>query len=442
MKQIIYILTGISLVIGLSACEMHDELKGKNTLSEDEGLISLDLLAQDYSHIITRGAFPDEEVNVENYMIQIIDVSTENVVKESTYSELKADGGTVKLTAGKYRVKAYNYEGEHVGASTRPYFKGQTEFQILPGKTTTVNTTCRLSCLEVNLSLDKSFGENFKDNYAIIITNGSTGNYAFSKENVGKKVYFNVPESASSILMSVKVTTIDGTDIAQTYTITKPENSENNNQLENGDSFKITVNPGDDPVIDPVTKINLGITVDLTWVETGTTIEIPTDNIVFNPGGGGTDPDPEQPEDQDLTITGVDPVNFSAAAVMEDQTKIPNVVVNLQAKKGIKNLVVEISSTLGSFGDIINSMGLASFDLLNLTEQQLEVLGVDGGLGIYNPADWVTERTSFDFVLTNFMALLANSEIGCGPGEYYFKMTLTDTANNSIDKILTVTVGN
>lgn len=73
MKQITYILTGISLVIGLSACEMRDELKGKNALNDNEGLVSLDLLTQDYSNIvISRGAFPDEEVNVENYTVQIV----------------------------------------------------------------------------------------------------------------------------------------------------------------------------------------------------------------------------------------------------------------------------------------------------------------------------------------------------------------------------------
>ncbi|MEY8706329.1 DUF4493 domain-containing protein [Bacteroides faecichinchillae] len=435
MKQITYILTGISLVIGLSACEMRDELKGKNALNDNEGLVSLDLLAQDYSNIITsRGAFPDEEVNVENYTVQIVNASTDGVVKETSYGDLRAEGGSVKLTAGKYRVRAYNYNGENVGASERPYFKGQTDFQILPGKTTTVNTTCRLSCVEVNLILAKSFEEYFKDDYTITITNGGAGNYVFKKENVGKKIYFNVPENASSILMSVKATTsTDGTDIAQSYTITKPENSENSSKLENGDSFKVTINPGDNPVIDPVTKINLGITVDLTWTETGTTVEIPTENIVFNPGGDSEGGDTNKGE---MNVVGLDKT-YSFVALSED---VPTVKVDFSVPNGIKKLLVRINSDNEGFMGTLEVFGLGGeFDLANPGD----LLGVlsgsletQEGIGLIDANDPIKDKTSYSFDVTSFMSLLGLY----GASENTFTITVSDGINSDIQGDLKVNV--
>lgn len=437
MKQITTsILTGVMLVIGLSACEMRDELKGKNELKENEGLVSLDLQAQDYSNIITsRGTFPDEDVNVENYTVQIMEAATERVVKETTYSALQAEGGTVKLVAGKYRVKAYNYDGENVGASERPYFKGQSDFQILPGKTTTVNTTCRLGCMEVSLNLDRTFGENFKDDYMITITNGGTGNYVFNKENIDKKVYFSVPEGASSILMSVKATTSgDGTDIAQSYTITKPGNSENSNLLENGDAFKIIVNPGDAPIIDPVTKINLGITVELTWTERGETIEIPTENITFNPGGGGSEG--EETNKGEMTVTGLDKT-YSFVAMSGD---VPTVKVDFQVPNGIKKLLVKIDSNNQGFMDTLAGFGLhEEFDLADPGE----LLGVlsgsldDGeGIGLIDANDPIKDKTSYSFDVTSFMSLLGLY----GASENTFIITVSDGVNLDIKGALNVNV--
>ena len=435
MKKMIYILTGLSLVIGLSACEMRDELKGKKELNENEGLVNLDLLAQDYPNIVsTRGSFPAEEVAVENYTVQILDAVAETVVKECTYSQLMAEGGTVKLTAGKYRVQAYNFDGEKMGASERPFFKGVTDFQILPGKTTTVNTTCRLSCLEVNLSLDKTFSENFQDNYTITISNGGTGNYIYTKNSKSNKIYLNIPENSNSVLMSVKATTIDNINIAQSYTIKKPENAENSSQLENGDSFKITINPGDSPVIDPVTKFNLGVTVDLTWIETGATIEIPTENIVFNPGGGN-EPGGGDDNKGEIVVTGLNKTYSFASS-----GSIPTVEVNFSVPNGIQKMLVKIQSDNEGFSDALAGFGLGGeFDLANPGD----LLGVlsgslaDGeGIGLIDANDPIKGKTSYKFDITSFMGMLGLF----GASANTFTITISDGVNADVTGVLTINV--
>lgn len=432
MKKMIYVLAGLGLAVGLSACEMRDELKGGKELNESEGLVSLALLTQDYPNIVsTRSYFPAEEVAVENYTVQISDAVTEAVVKECTYSQLIAEGGTVKLTEGKYRVQAYNFDGENMGASERPFFKGMTDFQILPGKMTTVNTTCRLSCLEVNLILDKTFTEKFKDNYAITISNGSTGNYIYTKE-ANNKIYFTIPENANNVLMSVKATTTDDVNIAQTYTIKKPGNAGNNGQLENGDSFKITINPGDSPVIDPITKFDMGVTVDLTWIETGATIEIPTENIVFNPGGEN-EPDDNKGE---IVVTGLSKTYF----VVANSEDVPTVEVDFSVPNGIQKMLIKIQSNNEGFVEALDGFGLGEeFDLANpgdLLDVLSGSLEEQEGIGLIDANDPIKGKTSYKFNLTSFMGLLGMF----GDSANTFTITVSDGINADATGVLTVIV--
>ncbi len=234
--------------------------------------------------------------------------------------------------------------------------------------------------------------------------------------------------------MSVKATTsTDGTDIAQSYTIPKPENSENSSKLENGDSFKVTINPGDNPVIDPVTKINLGITVDLTWTETGTTVEIPTENIVFNPGGDSEGGDTNKGE---MNVVGLDKT-YSFVALSED---VPTVKVDFSVPNGIKKLLVRINSDNEGFMGTLEVFGLGGeFDLANPGD----LLGVlsgsletQEGIGLIDANDPIKDKTSYSFDVTSFMSLLGLY----GASENTFTITVSDGINSDIQGDLKVNV--
>ena len=131
----------------------------------------------------------------------------------------------------------------------------------------------------------------------------------FEKEQLGKTFFFKVPEKKNSVQLTVKATTTANTQIAQNYTVTKPADAEGNSNLVSGDEFTVNIDAGNEPSVDPTTQIELNISVDLTMNETGLTIEIPTENIVFN-GDGGSTPDPDVPDPDDpgkdqITVTGL-----------------------------------------------------------------------------------------------------------------------------------------
>ena len=98
--------------------------------------------------------------------------------------------------------------------------------------------------------------------------------------------------------------------------------------------------------------------------ETGLTIEIPTENIVFN-GDGGSTPDPDVPDPDDpgkdqITVTGLgETYNLPLS---EGQ----KVLVNISAPKGITKLLVKIDSDNEEFMATLGGFGLAEeFDIAN-----------------------------------------------------------------------------
>ena len=70
---------------------------------------------------------------------------------------MKNENGKVVLPLGEgsYAVTAYNYEGENVTVSERPYFKGEQTFSVKKGIATNVDLTCKLACVEVSIGFDK-----------------------------------------------------------------------------------------------------------------------------------------------------------------------------------------------------------------------------------------------------------------------------------------------
>lgn len=437
MKTIILTLNFILCAVLLSSCEMRDELKGGSivVLNKDEGLMSLDLLSNG-TGTITRSNFNDEDVNPEKYTVKIIDATTEQIKKECTYNELKATGGQVKLTAGSYRVIAYNYDGSEVDASVRPFFQGQTEFQILAGKTTKVNTTCKLQSIEVVLGISDEFNKMFQDDYTIILTNGERGTFLVSKETANKIIYFKVPaqDKSTSIQMTVKATTTDNITIAQSYTITKPVDAENGSSLSGGDSFKIKIDPGDTPGITPVTKIDLGITVDLTMNETGVEIEIPTENIVFNGDGGSTDPGEGDNDDKPIEVTGL---NRTFNLGKQDS---PTVQVKIFAPNGIQKLLVTITSDNDPFVATLEGFGLyKQFDLANPGELFGVLSGSleDGeGIGLIDPNDPIKGKTEYLFDVSTFMTLLKLY----GLSNNTFAITVSDGISQDVSGDLKINV--
>ena len=448
-KSLIWLL---GLMIGFSSCEMRDELWGKGEAGENAGTLELDL-ASIYNGVTmsradevvdggtTTGNFDAEDVNVDNYTLIVTNAETQEEVARGKVSELKNESGTVvlPLSEGDYSVTAYNYEGENVTVSERPYFKGEQTFSVKKGIATSVDLPCKLACVEVSVGLTASFEESFKDDYSVIVDNGDGATQIFDKNSLGKKYYFQVPEHQNSLNASIKATSVEGNFIELKATIQKPSDAEGSESyLAGGDSFNIQLT--EEGSTD--SYISIGITVDLTFTEVGETIEIPVGNIIYEgpdtPGEGGEGDD--EPTTGTLSVTGIpETYNLSLAELMESG-EMPTIKVDMASENGIKSLVVSIESDNDVFPVLLAGMDLDKpFDLCNLEDRpnaKKELIGLPLITEeTYNQLHSGT-MTQYTFDVTSLVALLPGQGL---MGTHKFTLTISD-GNETKEGTLTVNV--
>lgn len=445
----------LSLIIGLSSCEMRDELLGKGEVGPNDGILELDLSSV-YNGVevsrandvidggTTTGTFNEADVNIDNYTLVVTKTDTQEEVEKGLVSDLKNEEGKVliPLGEGEYSVKAYNYEGENVTVSERPFFKGEQTFSVKKGVSTDVDLSCKLACVEVGLGVTESFTASFKDDYAITVDNGEGATQVFAKDNLGKKYYFKTPDQQDHLNVAVKATSVEGNFIEMTAIVQKPADAEGgHSDLAGGDSF--VINLTEEGATE--SHIEIGLTVDLTFTEVGETIEIPVENIIYDgpdvPDAGGEGTETDQPEGEStLTVTGVPATyNLSLAELMESG-EMPTIKVDMASENGIKSLVVSIESDNKTFPLLLAGMDLDKpFDLCNLEDrpeakQQLESLPLITE-ETYNQLH-SGNLTSYTFDVTSLVALLPGQGLmGC----HKFTLTISD-GNETKEGTLTVNV--
>lgn len=384
MKRYKSLIGLLSLIIGLSSCEMRDELWGKGEVGPNDGVLELDLSSL-YNGVkisratdavdngTTTGNFNEEDINIDNYTLVVTKTDTQEEVEKGLVGDLKNEEGKVliPLSEGDYSVRAYNYEGENVTVSERPFFKGEQTFSVKKGVSTGVDLSCKLACVEVELGVTESFTASFKDDYTVTVDNGEGATQVFTKDNLDKKYYFKTPDQQDHLSAVIKATSIEGNFIELKATIQKPADAEGGHaNLADGDSF--VINLTEDGATD--SYIKLGLEVDLTFTEVGETIEIPVENIIYDGPDvpeGGEDTDPEEPE-ASITFEGL-PAKYTCTAGDSEIEGLQD--VHISATRGIKNLNVTIS------GEIAGLLGMVqlpeTFDICNMDEDvKKKVIGL------------------------------------------------------------------
>lgn len=449
MKRYKSLIGLLSLIIGLSSCEMRDELWGKGEVGPNDGVLELDLSSL-YNGVkisratdavdngTTTGNFNEEDINIDNYTLVVTKTDTQEEVEKGLVSDLKNEEGKVliPLSEGDYSVKAYNYEGENVTVSERPFFKGEQTFSVKKGVSTGVDLSCKLACVEIELGVTESFTASFKDDYTVTVDNGEGATQVFTKDNLDKKYYFKTPDQQDHLSAEIKATSIEGNFIKLKATIQKPADAEGGHaNLAGGDSF--VINLTEDGATD--SYIKLGLEVDLTFTEVGETIEIPVENIIYDgpdvPDGGG-DTDPEEPEGGNtLTVTGV-PETYDLTLTGE----VPTIKVDMASERGIKSLVVSISSDNPVFPTLLAGLDLAEpFDLCNLEDRST---AKDNLLNLKLISEEVYAQlyagtlTSYTFEVTSLVKMLPASGL---TGSHVFNLTISD-GNETKEGALTVNV--
>lgn len=448
MKKYKSLIGFLALVIGLSSCEMRDEILGKGEMGENDGMLEL-TLSSVYNGVeisradavvddngTTTGNFADEDINTDNYTLVVTNTSTQEEVAKGKVSELKNQDGKVliPLEEGNYMVEAYNYEGENVTVSERPYFKGEQTFSVKKGVSTAVSLSCKLACVEIELGVTTSFTDAFTDTYAITVDNGEGATQVFSKDNLGKKYYFKTPAQQDHLTVSVKATTKEGTEITLNATVKKPADAEGNSELAGGDSF--IINLTEEGATD--SYVSIGLKVDLTFTEVGETIEIPVENITYDgpdvPEAGGEEGGEEGTEEPEASITfeGL-PATYTCTNGDKEIAGLQD--VKIKAPNGIKNLNVTIS---GEISNLLFMVDLpATFDICKMDDDLMSKIV---GLELVKEEEYLQLHagtcTDFTFKLGGLLVLIPQV---VESGSSVFNLSVSDGVNTK-DGDITVVV--
>ena len=444
MNKFLYTL-GYILASGLvvSSCAMKDELTGKSEHYTYGNLVlnvsnnaktQVDARTESVSNGSQPGVFDKSDVDINNYTLVVYDNGGKEQ-ERGLISELGNNGiVSLTLTEGEYTIKAYNYDGEDEPVSERPFFMGSSTMKIKAGTTTDAAIECKLQNMEVAFSLDQSFKNKFKDDYTFTVDNGDGASVIINKDNVDKKYYLKVPQNKTTLNVSVKATVIPGSDVAgeqeihRTYRITKPADAEGGTTLAAGDAFLINITEDGSTT----SYIDFAITVDFSFVEHNEVINIPVEDITFNPGEPTV---PEEPADPDAAITfeGL-PATYTCT---KGDTEIAGVKdVHIMAPNGIKSLIVNIS------GEIVPLLGAVnlpqSFDVCNMDDEVKNT--------IINELQMITEDDytklhagtcdDYTFKLANLLNLIPGV---VQSGDSVFNLSVSDGTNTEGGDI-TVTV--
>lgn len=442
MKKYNILIGLLAFMIGFSSCEMRDEIMGRNEIGKDAGALELDLSSRYNGVTMSRadatvdngtasGNFKEEDVDINKYTLVVTNSDTQEEVAKAVVADLKNQEGKIiiPLNEGNYSVQAYNYDGENVSVSERPFFKGKQTFSVAKGISTNVDLTCKLACIEIELALTTSFTDSFKDDYTVTIDNGENASQVFDNTSIGKKYYFKTPVQNNSLNVSIKADSKEGNHIDLLATVQKPADAEGgSSNLEGGDSF--VINLTEDGATE--SHLSIGLTVDLTFTEDGETIEIPVENITYTgpeePGeGGGTEPEPET----SITFEGL-PATYTCT---NGDTAIPGLQdVRILASNGIKNLNVTIS------GEISNLLGMvelpATFDICNMDEKLKEKVV---RLGLVTDDEYVQLHAGtcmeFTFKLGKLLVLVPQV---VNSGNSTFNLAVSDGVNTKDGNIIVI----
>lgn len=411
IANILYVLF-VSLFI-LSACDREkmdfgNESDGYGQIQLSSMQLSVDVNATPLSRAVT--------VDAGSYIVGIYNEDGTTLISEWKYSDMPE---IFQLKVGKYKVIAHAPSVDKA-VFDEPYCEGSKTFEILKDQVTNIETIkCTLQSIMVTIKYEDAFKELLGEtvNVAVKVNKKDNELLNFSKDET-RSGYFH--GTATDNVVDVNfIGTIDGEDnvpIDKSYAgiaigshliITYILNDANGNPGSGGSAgIKLQVD----------TRCEV-VNID------GSVFPDKEPEIDDFPSGGD--------ETKEPIITGkgfeiADPHN------VED---LEDVVVNLEAEAGMRNVVVTITSTNKGFENLICSdelFGSNTFDLAHpASEEQKAVLeGLD-----FPIEDEIIGQKNADFAITKFMEPLSGFV-----GEHKFKITITDSKGNSTSATLTLIV--
>lgn len=437
MKAINKWALAVTLLAGLSSCEMKDEILGKDPLTGDTGILSL--------YVETGKTTKGTTDQVDQFPVTITGTDVDFTKKFDSYAELK-QAGNITLPVGTYTIEACS-PGEFKSEMDEPFYGGKLEnVKIVKGQTAETSVVCTMQNVKISISFTEEFLATYQD-WTITVTDKSGHIKTYTKAKDGETpapVYWKMDEGVETIYINGTAKTNGNEDVTISGTAKKsnlPEFEEGDDiYFVGGDELKIDFNPvkveGSTPGIE---KDGIQITITLFNSEKNENVEIPvnpgTDGGDTEEPGTGEDGGDEGGEEGNEGAPTIDlPADFSYSASTGDG-KPASADAWLYTPAGLKSAKVRIETTSDAFEATLNEvkMGgnlLEGVELVNNTS--FDDLFESVGLGDLSPQPGATE---YKFPVGAFFMFL-----DMFTGEHKFHITLTDNENVTVSDVLTITI--
>ena len=424
----------VTLMAGLSSCEMKDEILGKDLMSGDTGLLSL--------NVETGKASRGTTDQVDQFPVVITGIDVDYTKKFDSYADLRTEG-EVTLPVGTYTVEACS-PGEFLSTMYEPFYGGKLEnVKVEKGQTSEISVVCTMQNVKISIDLTEEFLATYDDwEFNVTDKKGHIETYTKSEHgNTPAPVYWKMDERVETIYINGTAQTVGGETVTISGTANKsslPEYEEGDDtSFIGGDELKIEFNPvkveGSTPGIE---SDGVEITITLFNQEKNENVEIPV-----NPGTeGGNTEEPGTGEDggDEGGETVAEPtISFpqSTYTLPADTTK--NADATITAEAGLKSVKVKITGGNDTFAAAVAGMfgGTEPFELIGNTQ----LSGIFSKMQISLPN---TNDTEYVFPVGNFFSLLAADSFGPTTTDdgHIFEITVTDQNGKTVSGKLNVIV--
>ena len=424
----------IILVAGLSSCEMKDEILGKDLMSGDTGLLSL--------NVETGKASRGTTDQVDQFPVVITGTNVDYTKKFDSYADLKAEE-EVALPVGTYTIEACS-PGEFLSTMYEPFYGGKLEnVKIEKGQTSEISVVCTMQNVKISIDLTEEFLATY-DDWEFNVTDNKGHIETYTKSENGDTpapVYWKMDESIETIYISGTAITKGDETVTISGTARKsnlPDFEEGDDtSFIGGDELKIEFTPvkveGSTPGI---LEEGVKITITMFNSEKNENIEIPV-----NPGTGGDNTEEpgagEDSGDEGGETVAEPTISFpqSTYTLPNDATKKADATITAEA--GLKSVKVKITGGNDKFATAVAGMfgGTEPFELIGNTQ----LSGIFSKMQISLPN---TNDTEYVFPVGNFFSLLAADSFGPTTTDdgHIFEITVTDQNGKTVSGKLNVIV--
>lgn len=424
----------VTLMAGLSSCEMKDEILGKDLMSGDTGLLSL--------NVETGKASRGTTDQVDQFPVVITGIDVDYTKKFDSYADLQAEE-KVTLPVGTYTIEACS-PGEFLSTMYEPFYGGKLEnVKIEKGQTSEISVVCTMQNVKISIGFTEEFLATYTEwEFNVTDKKGHIETYTKSEDaNTPAPVYWKMDESVETIYINGTAQTVGGETVTISGTANKsslPEYEEGDDtSFIGGDELKIEFNPvkveGSTPGI---LEEGIQITITMFNSEKNENVEIPV-----NPGTGGDNTEEpgagEDSGDEGGETVAQPTISFPQSTYTLPDEAEKNADATITAEAGLKSVKVKITGGNDEFATAVAGMfgGTEPFELIGNTQ----LSGIFSSMKISLPN---TNDTAYVFPVGNFFSLLADDSFGptTEVDGHIFEITVTDQNGKTVSGKLNVIV--